>query len=117
MRMLLHIVAVAASALLLHLTLGWAWTLGAGVLGGAVAPSRGWIVGTLGVTIGWALLVGYNFVVAPEATQTMADTMGGIIGNTPGIAIVAGTILLGALLGGLGAAAGTFARQAIRPAQ
>jgi len=115
--MLLHIGAVAACALVVHLVLGWAWTLGAGVLGGFIARQWGWLVGTLGVALDWAALVGYNYAVAPAATQTMTDTMGGIIGNTSGMAVVAGTILLGTLLGGLGGVAGALARQVVRPAK
>jgi hypothetical protein len=117
MRMALYILAVAACALLLHLTLGWAWTLGAGVLAGLFVPKRGWLVGTLGVTLNWAVLITYNYVVAPAATQAMVDTMGGIIGNTPGMAVVAGTLSIGMLLGGLGGGVGTFARQMLRPAR
>ena len=116
MRTLFHIVAVAVLALVVHLALGWAWTLGVGFLGGAFIRRRGWLVGMLGVALDWVVLIGYNYVAAPAATQTMTDTMGGIIGNTPGMAVVAGTILIGVLLGGLGGAAGTFARQALRPA-
>ena len=117
MRMTLHILAVTAGALLLHITLGWAWTVGAGVLAGLLITQCGWLAGMLGVTFDWAVLVAYNYAVAPDATLIMADTMGSIIGNTPGIAVVAGTVLTGALLGGLGGWTGAFARQALRPAR
>ncbi len=117
MRTLLHILAVAVCALVLHLVLGWAWTLGAGVLGGMIAPQRGWLVGTLGVALDWGMLVGYNYAVAPAATQIMTDTMGALIGNTSGMAVVAGTIVLGMLIGGLGGAAGASARQVVWSAE
>jgi len=116
MRMLFHILAVAACALVVHLVLGWAWTLGAGVLGGMIATQRGWLVGTLGVALDWGVLLGYNYAVAPAATQTMTDTMGALIGNTSGMAVVAGTIVLGMVLGGLGGAAGASIRRVVRPA-
>lgn len=115
MRTLLDILAVAALALGVHLVLGWAWTIGAGFLGGLFAAKRGGLVGLLGVALDWAVLVGYNYIAAPAATQTMTDTMGGIIGNTSGMVVVAGTIFIGVLLGGVGGVAGTLARQVVRP--
>mgnify|MGYP006307598319 CR=1 FL=1 len=116
MRTLVQIAVVAILALGVHLALGWVWTLGVGGLGGVFMTRRGWLVSMLGVAFDWAVLVGYNYVAAPAATQTMVDTMGGILGNTSGMAVVAGTILIGMLLGGVSGAVGTFARQAVRPA-
>lgn len=86
-------------ALTLHLAFGWAWTLAAGVAGGAWAGRRGWLVGLAGVAGGWAALVAYNFAAAPDATARMARTVGGLLGNLPGWATVLATVLIGALLG------------------
>ena len=96
-----------ALSLVLHLTLGWAWTLGAGFAGGFWAARRGWLVGLLGVGLGWAALVGYNAVVAGPTVRRMATAVGGLLGNLPGFAVVIATVLIGALLGALGGAAGT----------
>lgn len=106
-----RIVATATLALVLHLTLGWAWTLAAGLAGGAWARRRGWLVGTLGVTLGWAVLVAYNFVVAGAAVQTMTSTVGGLLGNMPGVAVVAATVFIGGLLGLLGGVLGGTLRR------
>ncbi|PSQ98838.1 MAG: hypothetical protein BRD48_05940 [Bacteroidetes bacterium QS_9_68_14] len=89
-------------ALAVHLTLGWAWTLAAGIAGGAWARQRGWLVGLVGVAAAWAALVAYNFAAAPNATTRMARTVGALLGNLPGWATVLATVLMGALLGTTG---------------
>ena len=103
----MKIIATFLLSLTLHLTLGWAWTLAAGLAGGFWAVRRGWLVGLLGVGLGWAALVGYNAVVAGPAVRQMTTTVGGLLGNLPGFAVVIATVLIGAVLGALGGAAGT----------
>lgn len=97
-----------ALSLALHLTLGWAWTVLAGVAGGWLARRRGWLVGLVGVGGAWLALVGYSFLVAPMPTRAMAGAMGGIMGNLPGWAVVALTLLIGLVLGGLGGGIGSL---------
>ena len=109
MRFVVRVLGTMVVALGLHLTLGWAWTFGAGVVGGVAAPNRGWLIGLLGVALDWAVLVGYNSMVAGAATEVMIGTMGGIFGNT-----VAATVFIGALLGGLGGLVGMFARRTVQ---
>lgn len=108
--------ATFALALALHLLLGWAWTLGAGIVGGAWAARRGWLVGAAGVALGWAALVVYNFIAAPDATVRMARTMGGLLGNLPGVVTVLATVLIGAALGAAGGFVGQQARRLFRTA-
>ena len=91
-------------ALVLHLTLGWAWTPLAGLLAGW--HMRGWIFGALVVGVDYGLLVAFSFAVDPRAVGTMTDTMGGFLGNMPSGAVVALTVLIGVVLGGLSGAAG-----------
>lgn len=98
-------------ALILHLTLGWAWTSLAGVVGGFWAGRRGWLVGAAGVALDWAVLVAYNFVVAAGPVQRMTSTVGGLLGNLPGVTIVLLTVLVGAVLGALGGLVGAQARR------
>lgn len=98
------------TALVLHLTLGWAWTVVGGVVGGWLAVRRGWLVGLLGVGFGWLVLLAYAHVVAFGPVRVMTDTMAGIIaggGNLPGAALVALTLFIGLLLGGLGGGIGS----------
>ena len=101
----------AGLALVLHLLLGWAWTLAAALAGGVWAGRRGWLVGALGVGLDWLVLIAYNFVVAPEPVQTMTETVGDLLGNMPGPLIVASTLFLGLLLGAVGGAGGTQVRR------
>ena len=89
-------------ALVVHLALGWAWTLAAGIAGGAWARQRGWLVGLVGVAAAWAALVAYNFAIAPDATVRMARTVGGLLGNLPGFVTVLATVFVGALIGAVG---------------
>lgn len=104
-------------ALALHVFLGWAWTILAGVLAGAWVVRRGWFVGAVSVGLDWLVLIIYNFAVAGREVATMASTLGGILGNLPGAAIVAITFLIGALLGGLGGIIGSHLVQAFRPSR
>lgn len=108
--MKLNMLATFALALVLHLALGWAWTLGAGVVGGAWAGRRGWMVGLTGVGLDWLVLVLYNYIVAPEPTAEMARVMGALLGGWSGGATVVLTLLIGGLLGALGGAIGTQGR-------
>lgn len=103
----MRIVLTTVLSLVLHLTLGWAWTLGAGILGGALADRNGWFVGAAGVSLGWSAIAVYSIAVAPASSQILLDVLGQLAGNIPGAVIVAITVLLGALLGGLGGIIGT----------
>lgn len=114
MRTTLHVVLTALLALVLHLALGWTWTIVAGIVGGAWAVQRGWVVGALGVGLDWAVLVLYNYATARAATQGMADTVGELLGNMPAPVVVAATVLTGTLIGGVGGALGTALRGLIR---
>lgn len=106
----MRILVIFTLSLVLHVTLGWAWTLAAGIVGGFWAGRRGWLVGLLGVGLGWGALVGYNAVVAAEPVRRMLTTMGGIIGNMPGFVVVVATLLIGAVLGALGGVIGSQLR-------
>lgn len=114
MRFTVHVLGTTVLALALHLMLGWAWTFGAGLAGGVIAPRRGWLVGSLGVALDWAALVGYNFWIAGAATGIMIRTMGDILGNTSGMVVVAATVFIGAALGGLGGVVGMVTRRVAR---
>jgi len=103
---MLRILLTTVFSLVAHLLLGWAWTLGAGILGGALADRGGWIVGSIGVGLGWTVLTVYNFVVAAAPTRILVDTLGQLFGNIPPSLVVGATVLIGVVIGGLGGAIG-----------
>lgn len=115
-RFVVRVLGTALLALVLHVALGWAWTFGAGLASGFFAPRRGGLVGGLGVALDWTAWIGYSYGAAGSATAVMTGTMGGILGNTTGAVVVAATVFIGALLGGVGGLTGTFARRTVRPA-
>ena len=106
----MKLAATAVLALVLHVLLGWAWTLGAGVVAGVWAGRRGWFVGGMGVGLSWLVLVVYNFIIAAGPVGRMTETLGGILGNLPGFAVVGITLVIGVLLGTLGGGLGTQIR-------
>lgn len=95
-------------AILLHVFLGWAWTVLAGVLAGMwITSSRGWLVGAAVVALDWLLLVIWNYVLAGHEVSRMLTAVGGIVGNLPGPVIVGVTLLVGAFLGTFGGLIGS----------
>jgi len=112
--MLVRILGTAAVSILLHLVLGWAWTVGAGVLAGVWGVRRGWLVGAIGVGLGWAVWVAYSALVAPGSVEALLGILGSLFGNIPGALVVVCTVLIGVLLGGLGGVIGTQATHVVR---
>lgn len=102
----------------LHLLLGWAWTLAAGVLVGLLIRRGGWWAGGLVGAADWALLVGWSFWSAPAETARMVGTVGEILGGMSGVLFAGAVVGIGFLLGAVGGLAGSFlgagARRAIR---
>ncbi|MEM8487192.1 MAG: hypothetical protein AAF564_16685 [Bacteroidota bacterium] len=109
----MKVIICTAFALLLHLFLGWEWTLLAGVLYGLMTQYNGWLWGGLSVAAGWGLLVLFNFVVASAPVGEMTHVTGQILGNLPGALVVVMTLLIGGLLGILGGLVGTQLAQLV----
>lgn len=107
-RSLLCIAATGAISVTLHLTLGWEWTVLAGVTAGLWRPGRGWALGAIGGALGWGALIGYTASVAPGPLRLLLDTLGALGGNIPGEAVVGATLVLGAVLGAVGGGLGTL---------
>ena len=103
----MKLLATAVLALILHLLLGWAWTMAAGVVAGVWQGQRGWLIGGGGVGLSWLVLIVYNLVVASEPVGRMAETLGGILGNLPGFAIFGLTLMIGVVLGVVGGGLGS----------
>jgi hypothetical protein len=105
------VLVVALLSVGVHLALGAEWTVLAGVVAGLwVRPSLGWLAGTVGTALGWAVLVLYTAAVAPACFRVLMDTIGTLAGNIPGEALVGLTVLLGGLLGALGGGIGSVLR-------
>lgn len=104
---LLRFAAVLLFAVVLHVVLGWEWTLLAGVAAGWLFGRLGWLYGGLAVGSDWLLLVVFNYVANARAVGTMTNSVGSILGNMPSFAVVAITLFIGLLLGTVGGAAGT----------
>jgi len=105
------VLMIAALSTGLHLVLGWAWTMAAGILGGFLRPSRCASVGAFGVGSAWAILLAYTFFVAPASTAILLDVLAGLLGrNTPDALIVFLTVLFGTILGALGGTIGSQLR-------
>lgn len=100
-------------AVLLHVLLGWEWTIVAGVAAGYVYGKRGWLVGAAIVASDWLLLLVFNYFVDARAIGSMTAAMGSILGNMPSFAVVAITLLIGFLIGLVGGAAGTQLRHLV----
>lgn len=98
----MNVALTFALALVLHLLLGWAWTLAAGIAGGFRAVRQGWLVGALGVGLDWLAFLLYNYLVAQAATSELVRVLGDVLGGLPGVAVLGLTLLIGLVLGALG---------------
>jgi len=103
----MRILITSVLSVVIHLVFGWAWTLVAGILGGALASKRGWLVGMVGVGSGWAACLVYSYAVAPEPTATMLGALSRLAGNIPGAVLVLASLLIGLALGLFGGVIGT----------
>ena len=97
-------------ALAVHLLVGWWATPLAALAGGLWKGRGGWWLGLLAVLAAWGGLVIYTAAVDADAFGRMLATVGGLLGNLPGFAVVAATLLMGAVLGLLGGLAGSQVR-------
>lgn len=100
------------TALVAHLLFGWAWTPLGGVVAGLNSGTRPFSIASLAGGLSWGALTGYNLAVAPGETARMLSTMGAIFGGIPGPVVAFATVLIGALLGLLGALPARIARRA-----
>ncbi len=107
--MIQKIVFISVLAVLLHRFLGWEFTLLAGMIAGMW--ERGWLVGMAGVGAEWAGWHLHHWVRAPEGYRRLLETMGALAGGLPEMVVVLLSVLVGVLLGGLGAVLGTSIRR------
>ena len=108
----MKIIVTALLSVGLHLSLGWEWTVLAGLVAGGWAPRplEGGLVGAGGTALGLAVFVVHTAVVAPASLRVLLDTVGGLAGNIPGEALVGATVLVGGVIGLLGGSIGATLR-------
>jgi hypothetical protein len=95
-------------ALLLHIFLGWEWTLLAGFVYGIRSKRLAWPgAGAVGL-LSWGILLLYSYIVAPEPMGRMVETVGALLGGIPYWAVTILTLVLGFLLGVLGGLLGSL---------
>ncbi len=100
-------------AMLLHVVLGWPWSILGGVAAGVASTKTGWLLGMVAVGMSWSMLILYNFVVAPDETSRFLTITGGLFGNMSGPTLVVVTVSLGLLLGLLGGVIGSLLRSIV----
>ncbi|MEM8559510.1 MAG: hypothetical protein AAGG50_16955 [Bacteroidota bacterium] len=109
------VLLTAGVALALHLTLGWAWSVLAAVLGGFAMGRGGSAVGALGLVLPWAGLVLWNLAFYGPPMARMTEAVGGIIGGLPGFVVPLITLAIALALGTLGGATGASLRKQLVP--
>jgi hypothetical protein len=100
-------------ALVLHVLLGWPWSIVGGFVAGIGSKRGGWALGLMAVALSWIVLIVYNFAVAPEEMARFVEVTSGLLGNMDGPMLVVTTVLLGALLGLLGGGIGSLTRSIV----
>ncbi len=92
----------AALSLAIHVILGWAWTLLAGLVAGFFAKRLHGLAGGLAVGLAWSMLIVYSFAVAGAPTGRMITVTGYIFGGLPSVLVLVATLLIGVILGTAG---------------
>ncbi|MEM6783602.1 MAG: hypothetical protein AAF624_07695 [Bacteroidota bacterium] len=109
------VLLTAGVALALHMTMGWAWTVLAAVLGGFVMGRGGSVVGALGLVLPWAGLVLWNLAFYGPPMARMTEAVGGLLGGLPGFIVPLLTLVIALVLGLLGGATGASLRKQFVP--
>lgn len=114
MNAIVRFLMITVAAVLLHVGLGWEWTILAGVTAGFWFRRHAWAVGAVAVGLDWMILVLYSYAMDARAVGRMTDAVAGILGNMPAFAVVAITLLIGLLIGGFGGATGAQLKRVLR---
>lgn len=86
-------------ALVMHVWLGWVWSIAGPILGGFLLGKGGGRYGAMILAATWGMLMMWNFLIAREESLNMMETMGALLGGMPAAAVPMGVLLLSALLG------------------
>ncbi|MCY3594461.1 MAG: hypothetical protein OXI05_08455 [Bacteroidota bacterium] len=112
---MIRILIGLGTAIILHLILGWAWSIGGGIAAGMYCRRRAWLAGGIAVGLGWTLFVAHAFIVAPEPTLRLLAIMGAMFGGLPGALIPVVTVFVGGLLGVAGGTLGASMNPVLTP--
>ncbi len=93
-----YLVGTLAS-LVLHVTLGWAWSVLGAILAGSLTDRLGALVGSTSMVLAWGFAILYSFMTAPGETAEMARVVAALLGNLPSPVTVALTLFIAAALG------------------
>ena len=86
-------------ALVMHVWLGWIWSIAGPVLGGFLIGKGGGRYGAIILVASWGLLMMWSYVVAGKESLNMMETMGTLLGGMPAAVIPLGVFLMAAILG------------------
>ena len=86
-------------ALVMHVWLGWVWSIVGPVLGGFLLGKGGGRFGALVLSASWGILMMWSYVVAGKESLNMMETMGTLLGGMPAAVIPLGVLLMAAVLG------------------
>lgn len=100
--------------LALHIAFGWAFAVIGAIIGGYLYKKGGWKIGIGAMFLSWGGLLLWNYVVAPQQTATLFQTMSALLGNLPAFAFPTLTLVLAIGLGGLGGLLGTQIESQLR---
>jgi hypothetical protein len=92
-------VAGTVVSLVLHVALGWVWSVLGAVLAGSLTNRLGALVGATSMVLAWGLAILYSFMTAPGETVEMARVVAALLGNLPSPVTVALTLFIAAALG------------------
>ncbi len=86
-------------SLVMHVWLGWAWSIAGPILGGFLIGKGGGRYGAVILAVSWGMLMMWNFWVAGAESLNMMETMGTLLGRMPAAVVPLSVLLLSALLG------------------
>lgn len=86
-------------SMVLHLFVGWPWSIVGAIIVGAVHPKAGWLAGGALLTVSWAALIGSNILLAPQEAFNMINTVALLLGDLPGLVTVVATLIIAFVLG------------------
>ncbi len=111
----MRLLILTATALVLHVALGWAWAIAAPLLLGALWPDGASWRGALGMALSWGLLMAFYALSSGVYFERAAATISALIGGLPAPVAPLLSIAFAALIGLCAATLGASARRLANP--